>query len=356
MNSNVPKQQQERLVLIHTQRWSNLGLAIAFFFTAFFTLLLINTNIPTWWNNITDSIIVSILLELFLFIPVGFLLIACIIANEHFNSVNIRIWLLIGFSFLASIFIVFIFCPLSDLHKICSTYSLGVFVFYTLFVMFALMAVDTVLLPVMQISLPIFFIPSFKTIISLPMVFVIWRVTQVGWVWIIPILIFIIYFFYYHKTSMTWAKLKKYYVGDFSYKCTMHARPIIINMFRFDNYKEFGLYLSFYNFLPNIFLVLNETVSHAEMVNDPMEEEQKKREQNVLSVLYDDNLASEEVFFHYGNISRYYDEVNRLSKVLQSKAIYRIIKGLALYIVLCFILSWMGNLFEGLSILMYLKP
>ncbi len=351
MINTIPKHLQEILVEIHTQRWTNIGLAIAFFFTAFFTLFFINTVIPTWWNNITDSLVISIILDILLFIPVGFLLIMCIVANEHFNSVKIRIGLLIGFSLLASIFIVFIFCSLSDFKGICSTQSLGAFLFYTLFVMFTLFAVDAFLLPFLNPSRSIVAMPWIKTILSLPMVFVIWRVTQMGWVWLIPIQVFIIYFFYIAKVYTTWARLRKKYEGNYSYKCLMPGQPTIkINMFKNDNYRLFGLFLSLYTFLPNIFLVFGETVNNIEIVNDSLEKVQQEREPNILSVLYDDNDPKKTTEpFLFINLRNQYDSLpDELYEQIKDRI--RIIKGIALYIFLCFILSWMGNLFEPFSI------
>jgi len=266
--------------------------------------------------------------------------------------VKIRIGLLIGFSLLASIFLVFVFCSLTDYKYICSTHSLGTFLFYSLFVMFTLFAVDAFLLPFLNPSHSFEAIACLKTILSLPMVFVIWRVTQVGWVWLIPIQVFIIYFFYISKASMTWISIKKKYVGDFSYDCHKPGRLIVtINMFKKDNYKVFGLFLSLYTFLPNILLGFGETVNNFELASDPLEKIQQEREPNILSVLYEYNRPITALDIFSNDTVQIQHIVNKLSKVLQPKAlIYKIIEGIALYIFLCFILSWMGNLFEPFSI------
>lgn len=344
MSTSIPKNFQERFVAIHTQRWTNIGLAIVFLCTALFVYAFINTGLPNWWNNITDSLIVSLILEVFLFIPIAFLLLMCIIANEHYNSVSIRVCLLICFSFLTSILLVFIICSGSDISKLWPTYSIGVFLFYTLIIMFVLFTFDIFVMPVMNMSAGLHFVPCFKTILSIPLVYVVWHVTKVGWVWLIIPQVWIFFFFYNAKTCFTWEKIKKLYLGDFDYRCSF----IKINMFKIDNYKKLGLYLSVYNFLPNIFNVINESVNNIDSVNETLEEQMKKKENNILDVLYQDNLNND-----FGNKLKYDGKefvrctpaILPQNKFDKQHAIGRLIAAFTFYISFGVILYCLGNLF-----------
>jgi len=349
MNAIIPEKLREPFLMIHTQRWTNIGLTIAFLGAALFTFIFINTGIANWWNDLTDSMIVSIIIDLLLFIPVAFLLCLCIIANEHFNSITIRILLLICFSFLTSIFLVLVVCSGSEISKICSTYSIGIFLFYTLITMFALFALDVILMPFIHISASLHAIPTIKTIISLPFVFIIWSITHIGWVWLISLQVFIFYMFYSARVSMTWAKISKLYIGYYTYKSSKKkVNTYNINMFKFNNYKKLGLYLSLYNFLPNIFIVLNESVNSIESVTDPIEAQQEKDENSILDFMCYDNCKNEdeEKQNYIPGVTAFNKAYTIPHNIFDKKVtLYRIFKGVLFYIFFCFVLYYMGNLF-----------
>jgi len=334
MNTNISEDLKQIIVTIYTQRWSNIGLAIAFFSTALFTYIFINTELPNLWGNITDSTILSIILSLLLFIPVAFILILCIVAYEYYKSITSKILLLICFSFLTSILLVFVLCVGVSKCEIFSNYSIGVFFFYTLLVVCALFVIDTFLLPVMTISASFFLVPIIKTILSIPLVFIIWYVTDSWWIWLITLQVFTLFYFYNAKTSFTWMKINKLYVGDYKYKS---SGLFNINMFSYNNYKRLGLYLSLYNFLPNIFMFLNSSVDNIEIVNESIDEELKKKEKNILDVLDCYLIGGNTVKVSYSMFSK-------------KNTLYRIIIGLLLYISFCCIFYYMGDLFVPIQI------
>ena len=344
---------EEKKIMILTQRWTNIGLAIAFLFTALFIFFFLNTELLDWWRNITDNVIITALLNAFLFIPTLFILIVCIIANESSNSILGRIIVLICCSFLISILLVFFFCVGSDYSQVTSAYSIGVFLIYTLIVMFAISAFDTFRLPLIDISQPTFAQPIINTILSLPLVYIIWLVTRTWWIWLIPIEVMIFYFFYCVRTSITWVNISKSYIGNYSYKgprLNGKLGNMEINMFKYDNYKKLGLYLTIYNFFPNILIVLNETVNIFDDVSEHIENDQKKKDCNILKVLYSDNEEYETSIYdsNFFPVNRNNAELPSLLYNLKV-TLFTLITGILFYISISFLLYHCGNLFQPIQ-------
>ena len=104
-NANSSKERQIFFVMAHTQRWTNIGLSIVFFFIGLFVHTLLKTDLPNWWVSLTDNTIVSLAFDVLLFIPLAILLFLCISAYITINEVLGRILLLVWFSFLMSLFL-----------------------------------------------------------------------------------------------------------------------------------------------------------------------------------------------------------------------------------------------------------
>lgn len=139
--------------------------------------------------------------------------------------------------------------------------------------------------------------------------------------------------------------------GDKLYKFDI----VDINMFKIDNYKSLGLYMTIYNFLPNIGIVLNNNTEILESVTDVLEKENDKK--NPLHILYKKNLKLmvEEKIYRDQQLYKYFRIINREltppnipSNIFKKQAVLnRIIKASVFYISFCFILYYMGNLFES---------
>lgn len=188
--------------MAYTQRWTNIGLSFSFLCTAIFLFIFINTDLPIWWSDLSASSIISILLDVLLFIPIGFLLLLCLVANDHYESIKSKIIVLVASSFLMSIFLAFIVCTILN-NEMNSIYSIGIFLFYTTFILFALFTLNVINMPIMNISQGLFVLPFVNTFFSLPFVFIVWKMTGVIWISLIPLLTFIFYFLYNAKTSFT---------------------------------------------------------------------------------------------------------------------------------------------------------
>lgn len=351
MKANLINNTDEDKVMMLTQRWSNIGLAVAFFFTASFIFFFLNTKLLKWWEGLSDSIFVTVFCNILLFIPTLFLLLICLAAHEYFNSVPIRIFNLICFSFLFSVLLVFFLCVGSEFSKLASTYSIGIFLFYTLIVMFALATVDVFFLPLIDISDSPFIQPIIKTIESLPLTYLIWSASDVGWVWLIPLQVFVFYFFYFLRTSFSWSKISESYLQKFSYKGPVLKKsllPVEIDMFAYDYYKIIGLYLTLYNVLPNVLNVMNDTVNMFDDVGEIVDEEQKKKGENFLKVLYPYILENEShkdiaasIPFSYLHKSNVPSALSNPKFILMS-----FVFGVLFYISVCYMLTFVGNLFE----------
>lgn len=333
-NPKLSQAQQQFIVNIYTNRWSNIGLTISFFFTAFFTFAFLNSDISTWWYNLTEYKIVTIILNIILFIPVAFLLIMCIVAHSHYNNIKDRIMLMIGFSFLISIFLVFIFCSsLNDISSFASSYSIGIFLTYCLMVLFSLSAIDIFLMPYINISHPLELVPSLKTIFSLPLVFIIWYVTDNAWIWLIPILVFILYLFYNATSQRTWVKINKKYESDYKYKVSFFTT---ISMFKGYNYRKLGLFLSLYNFLPNIFNILSDSINNLDIATEGIGESVEK--EDVLSLAFSDTYKTSR--------NELSDTMKLPKNLMNPKFTYvKLFCALIMYIASCIILYYIGNLF-----------
>ena len=337
---------EERTVMLFTQKWTNLGLAIAFLSTALFILMFLNTGLPDWWLGLTDSVIYKFLCDVVLFIPTIVILLICILANEHFNSVPFRIFNLIVSAFLTSILLVFIVSYGSDFRELFSPHSIAVFLFYTLAVMAALSAADSLFFYVVHISQPLIMATVLKVIASIPLVYIIWHVTDKGWVWLIPVQVFILNYFYMARTAQTWAKISKSYLGFYTYKGPKPESSLInagINMFQYDNYKKVGLYLTLYNFLPNILNVLSENVNMTDDLAETIQKKEDNKGDNIIGHLFagdaDDEYSFEDFFLLRNQFA--------LPAMMNNEILVRlsVIAGFIIYALACYILYHIGNLF-----------
>lgn len=283
-NANSSKERQIFFVMAHTQRWTNIGLSIVFFFIGLFVHTLLKTDLPNWWVSLTDNTIVSLAFDVLLFIPLAILLFLCISAYITINEVLGRILLLVWFSFLMSLFLVFVVC--GSFNPLWSMYSVGSFFFYTTTVLFTLFFLDAIFYQTIRSYYEAFGISFWKTIWSLPLVFIIWKNTGIGWMWLICLQVFILYLFLNNRVGTTWAKINKYYIGGYTYKIKKGK----IAMFKNYTYRKVGLYFTLYNFLDNIFLVFSSNVDNMDVAKDSLNESlDNEKASEILAEFIDNN-------------------------------------------------------------------
>ncbi len=284
MDANNSKEQQLFYVMAHTQRWTNIGFSVVFFFMGIFVYAFLNSDLPNWWMSLSDNRIVSFVYDVFLFIPVAALFFICIVAYSAINDVIGRMLLLVCFAFLMSVFLVFIVCTL--LAPLWSLYSLGILFVYTIIVLFTLYVLDVILCSTISPNLGCIAMTIWKTILSLPIVFIIWKITGIGWMWLICLQVFLLYSFLGNKTCVTWDKINKLYIGGYAYKC--HKGKV--EMFKNYTYMKVGLYFTVYNYLDNILLVLNSAVDELDTVTDSAKESlDNETALSILAEFVDDN-------------------------------------------------------------------
>lgn len=324
MNTRVSKEQQFFYVMAHTQRWTNIGLSILFFFMGLFVYIFLKTDLPNWWINLTDNQMFSYAFDVLLFIPVAVLLLICISFFIVINNVIGRILLLVCFSFLMSVFLVFVVCAAL---KLWSFYSVCIFFLYTIIVLFTLYFLDAIILSTICIDGAIA-IPIVKTILSLPIVFIIWKITGIGWVWLICLQVFILYFFFSIKTSFTWAKINKLYTGGYTFIC--HKGKV--EMFKNSTYRKVGLYFTLYNYLENVFMVLNKDVNNLDSVTDGVNESLENQQvSEILAEFVDDNPSN------YGTHSEMTFPIKFQGKKM-------LLLGLLFYVLVAVSIYWAGTI------------
>ena len=340
MNAIDKNQIEKIVVLALTQKWTNLGLSLASLFTALFTYVLLNSSLLDWWMSLSNSLFISLLLLILLIIPVSIILIICIVAYETFNSIAFRLFLLIVFSFLLSVFNVFIVSSASDMAAVIPCRSIGIFLVYSFIFLSALFFIDFFLMPAIHISQNIWLHIGFKILLSLPFVIIIWQVTNNAWIFLALLIIIIYYFFYTVKTSLVWATICKSYLGDFIFqgpKTKEFPKGQLINIIHNDNYKKLGLYFSLYNSLTPLFNFLNAHVEQLDLVTENLDDDPQEGYPNKLDILYEDDVCNSN--------SLTTGERNLLQKTFDKRnTIYRCIIAILFYISFCFILYFIGNL------------
>ena len=343
MNANDQKRTQEMIVLALSQKWTNIGLSVASFFTAYFTYLLLDSSLQEWWISLSHSMFISILLSLLLFIPVSVILFFCIGAYEVFNSKSFRLFLLIVFAFLLSVFNVFIVSSISDMTELVSSHNIGIFLVYTFLVLSALSFVDCFLMPIIHIYQNKWFYIGFKILYSLPFIIIIWQVTNNAWIFLLLLIIGNSYLLYFYNSSLGWASICESYLGDFMFqgpKTKEFPQGQLINIITNDNYKKLGLYFSLFNILTPLFIFLNAHVEQLDMVTEHLDQDPQKGIPNKLDVLYEEDVCNSNrlTTAEWKFIQNTFDKNN---------AKYRIIKAIFFYILFCFIIYYIGNLFEA---------
>lgn len=333
---------QEMIVLALSQKWTNIGLSVASFFTAYFTYLLLDSSLQEWWISLSNSLFFTIILSILLFIPVAILLFFCLIAYEVFNSISFRIFLLIVFAFLLSVFNVFIVSSVSDMTELVSSHSIGIFLVYTFIILSALSIIDYFLMPGINIYQETWHYLGIKTLYSLPFLIIIWQVTNNAWIFLALLIIMDFYFFYHSKTALVWARIFESYIADFMFKGPKTKEfPYgqFINILSNENYKKLGLYFSLYNILTPLFLFLNSHVEQLDMVTEHLDQDPQKGIPNKLDVLYEEDVCN-------SNNLTYAEMISVQEPFKKSNVRLRIIKAILFYVSFCFILFYIiGNLF-----------
>lgn len=345
MNASEIKNYQELISLGFTQRWTNIGLTITFFFVALFTYAILNLGFPNWWVNLVDSKFLSIVLSFLLIFPVGYLLLLSITIFESVIYYQTRIVLLIIFSLFISFFIVYISSSLSDITIFFNSYDIGIFFVYLSLILFALFFLDSILITVVHISQSHLLLIFIEIIKSLPFILVIWKVTGNAWIFLTLFFIFTIFNLYFAKAAITWIDISKAHIGNCVFvgratpKC---PKGLKINILHNNNYKNLGVYLSLYNFSPNLFLLLDNDVESFDIVTDVIDEVEEENKPYILNFLYESNKN-----LNISNELTNEDYSFVLATFNKKKNIYRIISAIIFYISFCFILYFMGNLFEA---------
>jgi len=323
-----------RFVNIFVTRWSNVGFATAFFFTALFSYFIINSSLPDWWGSLTSQKSGATFYDLLLLVAVFCILIFCLVIYSKVTSVVGRLSLLAFFSLLASVFLILVVCPL--FNGMGTLRGIEIFHVYTLIVLFVMFMTDVFAMQMAPSLDNAVALTISKVILSVPLVFCVWKATNVGWVWLIPLVVGAVFCFINFKTAFSWILLDRRGSMD----GILHGKLYYYDVCKKVNYRKLGLYLTLYNFLPNLFMILSESVEGGDDLVEGIEEGIKKGievEDIIDSALTGSgSLISWNMFYEI-----YGDEV--------PKKYINVSKGLGLlwYIASCFALYYIGNLFAA---------